>query len=263
MPIAFPADALQEFRLLTDELEDSLRAAGTVVDVQKRLGSVEWESLGKNARQLLGYISKNKNIDVTPIYRGLLVALAGAFEHFVRRLIRDAITFYNERVTRFDDVPEKLRHQNILRTGKALATIAQPFDHWPVNYEQVGKNIATCTAGATGFVLNADAFTGAVSNLTSPQLETILEQRLGFTLNWDDVGRVIPMQKLLGKVDTNTTANAAKAELQAFIKLRNKIAHTGSGGVTISSPDLARLIAFFRLLATAMGSALRKHVDRL
>jgi hypothetical protein len=90
---------------------------------------------GKNARQLLGYISKNKNIDVTPIYRGLLVALAGAFEHFIRRLIRDALTFYNERVTRFDDVPEKLRHQNILRTGKALATIAQPFDQWPVNYE--------------------------------------------------------------------------------------------------------------------------------
>ena len=82
MPIAFPADALQEFRLLTGELEDSLRAAGTVADVQKRLGSVEWESLGKNARQLLGYISKNKNIDVTPIYRGLLVALAGAFVIF-------------------------------------------------------------------------------------------------------------------------------------------------------------------------------------
>jgi hypothetical protein len=26
---------------------------------------------------------------------------------------------------------------------------------------------------------------------------------------------------------------------------------------------LAKLIAFFRLLATAIGSALRKHVDRL
>ena len=96
MPIAFPDDALQEFRLLTDELEASLRAAGTIADVQKRLGALDWGSLGQKAQQLLGFISKQKKVDITTIYRGLSVALAGAPEHFTRRLIRDAVSFYGK-----------------------------------------------------------------------------------------------------------------------------------------------------------------------
>jgi hypothetical protein len=262
MAISFPDDALQEFYLTVDEVRDTVTFVRAAEQLRPRLGKLlVWEKIDTAGKRLITDFISQKDVDSAPLYRGLLIVLAGALEQFVRRLIRDAVIRINESTSRYDELPYALKQQNIYRTGQTLQTIMQPLDHLDIDYEGVGKNIGSCVTGAATFTLNADAFTAIMASVTPKHLGNLL-QRVGFSLNWDDLGRDTALQTLLNKRRTTDTKKQIQEDLQSFIRKRNRVAHSGNGGVAVSDTDIEALIGFLRPLTKVLAALVAAQIGK-
>src|SRR5437762_2954684 len=56
-------------------------------------------------------------------------SLAGAFEHFVRRVVRDGILAISGKGVNYDTLDDGIKKQNVYRTGIAFGTIHEPPDY--------------------------------------------------------------------------------------------------------------------------------------
>ena len=154
----------------------------------------------------------------------------------------------NKGVNNYDHLSEKIRSQNILRTGRALTTIREPPDHIVVNYHALAKQLATCVTGAESFTLNAEAFTLFISSVSPRHLEDVFES-IGITVNWDDFGKDRKFETMFSTKGARATGKAAAEHLDKFIKLRNRFAHTGPGFVIVTDNYVENHIGFFRVFS--------------
>lgn len=250
-------EALREFGLALDELEASLSFLRASSKLRPRLNSLlNWQAIDGDAKRLVSDFLNQKSVELTSQYRGLVVVLSGAFEQLVRRLIHDAISAYNLNAKGFDSLPATIQVQNVLRTGRALAKSSQPLDHVSINYQVFVERLATCKAGAEKFTLNPEVFSYFISSITPGHLEEILGW-IDTAVNWDDFGKVGEFEAIFGTHGAKATGKAVAAQLSAFTKLRNTIAHVGTGGVVVTDNDVEGFIRFFRILAVCLEDAIR------
>jgi len=253
MADSFGSAAVKEFNLGLDELEMNLGFLRTSTKLRPRLsGLLNWGAIDGDAKALVSDFLNQKSVELSPQYRGMMIVLSGAFEQLVRRLIHEAVLTINNGVSNYDQLSERIRAQNILRTGRALTTIREPPDHVVVDYHALAKQLATCVAGADSFILNADAFTLFISSV-SPRHLTDLCDSIGITLNWDDFGRESGLETMLATKGVRATGKAVADYLDKFIKLRNRFSHTGTGGVIVTDSEIQNYIRFFRLFASALA----------
>jgi hypothetical protein len=259
----FTDDALREFAAALEEVRSSISFIGAAMRLRPRLGKlIAWDAtLGEAKTLITDFINQRLTDPVTP-YRGLLVIISGAFEQLVARLVRDSVAEINARIASYDAIPNAVRDQNIYRTGQAFLTIKHPVDHISIDYGLFSRNIGSCQPGATEFTLNAEAFTTTMKSVTPTHLGDVLT-RIGFDLKWDDLGRVTAMQKHFGKTRTRETADQIQSELASFAKQRNRIAHTGSGGVTLTEGDLVNVADFLQIFASNLAILLSNYVGQL
>jgi hypothetical protein len=224
-----------------------------------------WDNMSGDAKSLAQNFIKQKSVEESSLYRGLLVSLAGALEQFVRRILRDAVLGINGATDNYDDLHERIKLQNVFRTGQALQTIFEPPDHLNFDYEMLGAKLGGCVKGSKAFELNADAFTIYVSSIAPPHLEEVLK-RIGLELNWDHIGQDNDLQKFFDEKGAHSTGKAVQHFLAEVIRKRNKIAHSGSGGVAISDSEFTQTIKFFRFFSEALsktvGESLAKSVTK-
>src|SRR5437773_3698914 len=196
MPVAFASDAIREFSLTLDEIESNLEFLRLSAVLRPRLnGMLLWDSIQGDARRLVTDFLNQKSVELGPQFRGMIIVICGAFEHFVRRVVREAVIKLNAGANSFDNLHGELQRQNVYRTGRALTTIMQPLDHVTVDYSALAGNLATCVSGATTFTLNADAFTLFFTGGKPEHLADILKS-IGLTLDWDDFGRISSFEGL-------------------------------------------------------------------
>jgi hypothetical protein len=254
--------ALTEFITALDDLEGNLQFIRAAKHLRPRLGPMlKWNELRGDARQLAAKFMKQKEVDDTFLYRGMLVILSGALEQFVRRILRDAIVAINEATRHYDDLDEVIGRQNTLRTAQALQTIFEPLDHLTFDYELLCKNLGTCLRGSEGFALNADAFTIYVSSIAPAHLEDVLK-RIGINLDWDSLGQNEGIQSLFNKTEARETSKSVQEYLLLFIRKRNKICHSGSGGIAVSDGDIEQLIKFFRVFSAALTRTVEEKIRK-
>ena len=113
--------------------------------------------------------------------------------------------------------------------------------------------------GADNSALNADAFTIYISTLSPKHLVDTL-RRIGVSLNWDDIGRLPDVRRVLEKRDTRETAKAAEQCLRDFVQKRNRIAHCGSGGLVVTDGDIEQLIKFFRVFSRSLAGIVEARI---
>jgi hypothetical protein len=215
--------------------------------------------MGPEANALVNRFLKSTATEPTPYYRGIVIILGGAFEHFVRGLLYEAVVTVRGSVASYDALSEKIKKENMRRTGQALATVFEPLDHFEFNYYELCKNLGTCLPGSETFTLNADVFGLYISNMSPEHLVDALG-RLGVSLNWDELGSDAGLQELFGGTGARETANNIQVYLSEFIKKRNKLAHTGSGGLTFSSEEIEEFLKFFRLLSKRLAQVIQKRL---
>ena len=184
MPESIFSGALRELEVTLSEIQTTLQFVRSAAHVRPRLGSlVAWNSLTNESKLFLRDFMGHKDFQTDFTYRGLYVLIYGAFEQFVRRILRDAVTTISNAVQVYDELNQDLATQNIRRTGQALATIGQQPSYMNLNYDLLCANIGTCRQGSNSFTLNSDAFALFFNNLSPEQLEEAL-RRIGVRLNW-------------------------------------------------------------------------------
>jgi RiboL-PSP-HEPN len=260
MATPFAENALREFNATLDELDTSVSFLRAAVRLRPRLNDwLRWETMEADARELaIGYISQ-KSFESSAFYRGAVIVLSGAFEQLVRRLVQEYVVRVNESAKDYDSLSEAIKRQNTLRTGHALATVMEPLDHQAIDYTLLAKNIGTCLPGVTEFVLNAPAFTLFISSISPRHLEDVLK-RVGIVFQWDEFGSDAALRQLFDERNTRPTAKATEDYLTNFITTRNRVAHTGSGGVIIQETEIEGFLKFFRAFSTRLIHVLNQRL---
>lgn len=250
----------REFLLALDEIQMNLDYLRISSKVRPRLSSfLDWNTLKAqpDAKNLVGKFLGQKSTEFAVQYRGMIVVIGAAFEEFIRRLIHDSLSRAISRAAKYDDVPEKLRMQNILRTGRVLANWGEPRDHVKAEYSVLAKNLATCVSGATSFTLNVESFTFFLNTMSPSALESMWEI-IGVNLNWDAFGRNKTFESMFATKGAKETGRAVVEKLQDFIRLRNVFAHTGAGGIQVTDSDVEEYIAFFRVFSGELVQSVSK-----
>ncbi len=247
-------NALQEFESSLSQVESNLVFIESAQWLRPRLGKIiNWNTLDPESKSRCQAFMRLTDVQVEISYRSLLISVTGSFEQFIRRLVRDAVLQINQSAPRFEDINAALILQNRLRTGDALSTIAEPPDHMELDYEALCTNLGTCVIGREPVVLNFEAFSYFVTTLTPTKLEQILK-RIGFVLDWDDVGRDRSMQEILGTTGVRQSATAAVVKLKSVIKDRNLIAHTSNSGKIFEFRDVMSTKSFLGRLGLVLSN---------
>lgn len=262
MALVLYTEALREFDAALNEIKAYVDFASAANYLRPWAGKmVDWNVLDNDQKTALtGFVSQ-KDYHVEVGFNGIMVSLAGTFEQFVRRLIRDGILWINKSVTQFEKLQEPLRQQNLFLSGRALATVLNPPAEITYDYELLCKNLGTCRTTGGTLVLNADAFVVGISNTNPTRInESLL--RLGVEIDWDIFGRDTTLQALLGETRVRHAANETQKWLKEFIVTRNRVAHSAVGGIQVSETQLRTsidiLAAFAPTLAQAVEEGLKK-----
>lgn len=144
-----------------------------------------------------------------------------------------------------------MKHENLFRTGRALATVKAPAGYPAFDFDLLCKNIGECVPGSNAFSLNAVAFGSDVGTPSADRLEDVLG-RAGIRLNWDAIGRTPGMKDLLAVRTVRDAAKEAKNFLKWFSRVRNEAAHSGSGGTSVTDSELEKSISYFGLFAESL-----------
>jgi hypothetical protein len=256
------ANALKEFELAIDDLASNFEFVRAAARLRPRLADMlYWNNMDGEAKTLATTFLRQGAAEASLLYRGLVISLAGAFEHFVRRILRDSISAVNKAQPLYDALDDTLKKQNLYRTGIALQTIFEPPDYLDLDYELLAKNVGTCFVGSNQPVLNAEAFAIFLS-IISPDKLVDAFGRIGVKLQWDALGKVAAVRGVLEKKDTRETAKALQEFLKRFGQTRNKIAHTGSSGIVVTEADFDQLLEFFRTFGRALTSVLEAELAK-
>src|SRR5206468_12520795 len=121
-PVFTPA--LREFGVSLSDVEENLRFVESAAWLRPRLGELlNWNGLTQESRIRCQSFMDQKDVQFDLIYRGMFVLIAGAFEQLIRRCLKDAVAEISATSPRYSDLDAQLLRQNVMRTGKALATI--------------------------------------------------------------------------------------------------------------------------------------------
>lgn len=256
------SEALKEFDLALDDLSSIFDFVRLAIRLRPRLSEMlSWDTMGTEGKLLASNFLSQRTADESLLYRGMVISLAGAFEHFMRRILRDSVLAISGSGASFDSLDASIKKENFYRTGLALGTIHEPLDYLELNYELLAKNLGTCFTGSAQALLNAEAFAIFLSIISPKNLEDAL-RRIGVVLRWDDFGRVEEVQKTLDGKGTRETAKAVEANLRQFGKMRNKIAHSGSSGLVVTELDFERLLQFFRVFGRTLVKVVETDLSK-
>lgn len=263
MAVAILSKALEEFTLALDDIGSSAEFVRAATRLRPRLNAMlDWNNMDAQARAFANAFLSQKGAQESILYRGLVIAVSGAYEEYVRRIVRDCVLALNKPGLEYDKLHDGLKKKNVFWTGMAMRTVFEPPDHLILDYELLSKNIGTCFGGSKQPVLNAEAFAVFLSVISPEQLVEALE-RIGVKLKWDVLGQIQELRDALNKKDTRETAKALKEFLKTFGQKRNKIAHTGSSGVVVTETEIDDILILFRIFATGLASAVEKELSHL
>jgi len=258
-------DVVHEFELTLSEVEANLAFLRASARLRPRLNPfLNWQHFGQdqNAKKLVTDFLACKEIELTPQYRGMVVVISGAFEHAVRRILEEAISAYSSTRRGFASIPQHIRDQNMIRTGRALTRFREPLDHAPLDHQSLVERLASCKPDAEAFHLNPEVFSCCVSSITPGHLEEIFEW-IDTKLNWDDFGRNGDFEKLLGTTGAKATGKGVEERLRQFTKLRNNIAHAGGGNLRVTDDEVDIFIRFFRILVSCISERVGYRVKQI
>lgn len=256
------SDIAGEFGLALNEVESNLNFLLASFRLRPRLYPLLDKSvLDPYSKQLVDDFLKQKEAVLTSQYRGMVVVISGAFEQFVRKIIEKAVTSFNSLQAGFDALPEKIRVQNVIRTGRALAKFQEPLDHAPLDYQVLVERLVSCRSKSVKYSLNHEVFAYFISSITPRHLEEILSW-VDVSLSWDEVGSNPGIEKLFGARGARESGKAAAVYLDKFTKLRNNVAHIGVGGLTVAETDITEFIKFFRIFSDCIASQVAARVKK-
>lgn len=212
-----------------------------------------WDTLPPDSKQLATRYMNSGRVPVKLVYNSLYVVAHATFEHFTRYLVEEVVQGIDAHAGSFETLDESLVKNHMAWAGQLLATIHQPLDYYNINYYELCRIIGTSYPGSEKVRLNPSVFSFNAGSMTVGNLEQLFG-RVRININWDQFGRDRSLGQLMESTSTRETSKKVKEFLEAMVRLRNRIAHTGATISEVDLPILERqcsfIKSFFRILVS-------------
>ncbi len=189
-------------------------------------------------------------------FDGALLSLAADFEQFISGIVSEFLDVLPSRITRYEDLPEKIRSCNEQLTGEVLVKKGR---YASLDGHKLVKNLHDCLDGIQPYMLNTEAILIIERNLTSRELADFL-QRFGIRQFWEKISEDAKLQKWAGTTDSPNTLPRIQGKLNEFISDRNAVAHQGSSVISVGPSVILSYIEYFEALAPALLSMFEQYL---
>jgi hypothetical protein len=251
------AAPLHELQARVKDLDSDVTFVALATQLRPRVANViDWASAGEEL-ELVRRFMNEASTRPEGVYGPLLVRLLATFERFLRMLVVEIVEGRISAASGYDGLPVELKEQNVILTGRALATLASPRDYMTLDIQALIKNLATCVPGSVSFRLNAEAFAATITGASPDVMEKALRY-VGIKFSWDDVGRSSDLTVLLGTRGTRETAKRARERLKELWKWRNHLAHAGDEETAVSESQLRDAMAFISLFSAVLDGTVQR-----
>lgn len=186
-----------------------------------------------------------------PILNGvLLLYLAGRFENFVRQVLEDLIDAVASDRKEFGELPKAMKENLVIYTAEIMKN-PRKYGHAENGVAAFVGILSENLGGSLKNGVNSKCLSITLENMRPDVLSDIFD-RIGATKIWERVGQQSQVQVHFGENNSERVTKKAKAKLNEFMDLRNKIAHP-SGEMTWPGIDVAKdYIDFCEVLSCAI-----------
>ncbi len=245
------SDAKTDFHKDLDRIVDLL----AVVDDVRSLGGSKLGgtyNLGDWAEaETLHKSSLSIRTDLPLVSGSLLMFVAGRFEYFVRQAIESTVDSLAEGVSRFDELPEKLRIRLKQRTFE-VAQSPQKFNTEAKLAEAYVQDLVQLwTEPYDSTKIQSSLISIMETNIHSSALAE-LTKSVGINGVWTTMGKQATLQLALHTTEDGATTQEAKSRLDAIMKERNRLAHPTSSHTFPDANKVRESLEFLRALSSSL-----------
>ena len=144
--------------------------------------------------EFVKYMATSASVRPDDIGAAVTLQAFAAFDWFARSILSRSASYVDDKTLTFSDLPRAVSQANISLSGRLLAMQTEAPKHLKVDVEGYCVRLGGCHPASESFHLNSDAFGLLLPNVDAAALSKGLK-RLGFVLDWDDVGRSVALQR--------------------------------------------------------------------
>jgi hypothetical protein len=115
------------------------------------------DSTDRHSIGIADSFSKSQSLPRQKFIFGLFVAIHSSFEKYIRNIFSNTVSEICASIKKYDDLPEKIKKENIHSTGVAFHGIHTPNDYANLDYYLMSQNIGSCLPGSESYVVNSSA----------------------------------------------------------------------------------------------------------
>ena len=238
--------ALSEFQDRVVSIERTI----DLLDALLEFGQALPESVPLEGAKLHDVVGEIRQAGLQPLLNGSVLLLAAALEQFVTDIIVAFSSSLPSIVSKYDNLPERIRSYNEQMTGQAIGDGRYRNRFEAYELPRLIENLRNCQAGKVPYVLNGEALALHNRNLNPDTLRE-LTGRLGIRELWDKIGSAEALQEWATQDDVEPSNSIARTRLEEIIKARNQIAHS----VGNASPG-SNVVRNFLRFETALAKSL-------
>lgn len=217
-------------------------------EISKRLkpnlkGMIDWTKIDAPKKKLIEDYSSIPGIQDQVLINCLFVSTIASFESYLRELVIEVL----KKIEDSGSIPELLINKNIQLSGIAMSTIYSPVTHLKLDYNNICRKIGTIPSKDPTKINHEIAF--FIKNVLQLDNLFLFLKTCQINIEWDDLGRVKPIQRLLNTKSTRETTKTLKSELKKYLDTRNRIAHTGMNSSDITYPELKDSVKLIIILS--------------
>jgi hypothetical protein len=195
---------------------------------------IPWDQLDETSRKAVQARLKTGSPANQLLLNSLYLAMAAAFEEFLRAQILEAALEVSAKKPKYEEVNDELRKLHLREAARLLRRLDSPPEYLTITTDELCAAIGSCVSGSTAVRLCEQAL-GDVDGLI--RLENFFERMtaLGRQLSFDRVARDARIAGALGLAGNQTrhAAKTLKLCVEMVSKNRNRIAHMGSSAADV------------------------------
>nr|WP_277345475.1 HEPN domain-containing protein [Maribellus sediminis] len=172
---------------------------------------------------------QTQSVPIRTFSNSLFISVMSGFENFLRSFLTGILKEIQNR----NSVPESLIYKNLQLSGVALSYYYSPTSYQKHDYSRMAKNLNSCFNDDEQTILNEEIIFYLKSILELENVFSFLEH-CGIRITWDNFSEKNEIKEFFDTTNPRETGKMLKGQLNDYLDMRNRIAHTG-----LSSSDMA------------------------
>ena len=150
--MALFSDAFTDVEAAIGEIKDSIALITTRQQILRNAQEVfRMEGRRVDIKSIMDSFFNTKTTSTDTLFRGLYIQLGSIFELFIRRCMEASLQEQSKRAKTFEELPEGLRINNLVFSGRALAASGDKISGKKIDFEEISRKLGTCISSNEDF----------------------------------------------------------------------------------------------------------------